>query len=511
MVDTTQTKAAETSRNQGKPNERKPNQLRRLSSTLVDRYNLAQAAGIDGQQFGGRRNLYNVFGYKPDAVFSDFYNKYERQDIARRIVNAAAKATWKEGVELDAAEPIQTAWEKMTFELNLYQQFQRVDRLCALGHFALLLLGFDDTDNLEKPLTSASQLLYTRPLAEPSVGGATLSANVRDVRFGKPEFYDINIRSDLNQKEFLAKVVSQTTPGDTTGPFKRTIRVHHSRILHCTEDPLEDDLYSTPIMEQVYNLLDDLLKVNGGSAEMFWLVGNRGIQADIDPEIDFDPEDAKQLEAEIDDYMHQLRRFMRTRGVKINTLDNTVANPKPTFDNIISLLSGATGLPRRVLLGAEGGSVASEQDRASWAERIEERRLLFAETCILRPLFERLQGVGIIPAGDVRFKWPSAFVLSPLEEGQMMAQKARAVGNLSRQIGNQEPMQLTSREEARNLIGLEGDLPDDEIFLREGNPTSPGVEPEPPEPEPRPVSDGEGNEPSELPTRERDNRLESGN
>ncbi len=55
---------------------------------------------------------------------------------------------------------------------------------------------------------------------------------------------------------------------------------------------------------------------------------------------------------------------------------------------------------------------------------------------------------------------------------------ARSVSNLSRQTGGQTPMQITSVEEAREIIGLEGDLPDAEIIEppEEDEPTGGGSE-----------------------------------
>ena len=141
---------------------------------------------------------------------------------------------------------------------------------------------------------------------------------------------------------------------------------------------------------------------------------------------------------------------------------------------IVNLISGTTGIPTRILLGSEAGQLASEQDRANWAERIDERRTLFCGPRILEPLADRFQEMGVLSEGTVEFEWPPAFIQNPLEIGQTQAQTARAIGNISRQTGNKAPMQLTSRLEARELLGFEGDLDESEI-----------IEP-PPEPTPAP-------------------------
>ena len=60
--------------------------------------------------------------------------------------------------------------------------------------------------------------------------------------------------------------------------------------------------------------------------------------------------------------------------------------------------------------------------------------------------------MGLLPEGVPVWVWPSAFIQNPLEEGQTMAQIARAVGNLSRQTGASTPMQLLSEEECRRVL-----------------------------------------------------------
>jgi len=223
-------------------------------------------------------------------------------------------------------------------------------------------------------------------------------------------------------------------------------------------------VFGTPILEKVYNQLDDLLKVGGGTAEMYWLTGNRGLHANIDKDMEIDPVDAAALSDEIKEYQHQLRRLIRTRGVDINVLDSDVPKPKETFEMIMSIISGTTGIPRRILVGSEAGQLASEQDRANWAERIGERRILFVNPEILDPMVHRLQTVGMLSEGKPEWEWPSAFIQNPLEEGQTMAQIARSVGNLSRQTGAGTPMQLLTEEENRGVIGFEGKIPDNDRF-----------------------------------------------
>jgi hypothetical protein len=244
----------------------------------------------------------------------------------------------------------------------------------------------------------------------------------------------------------------------------KAVEVHYTRIVHLAEDTLDSPMYGAPRLLSVFNLLDDLAKVVGGSAEAFWLIANRGMQADIDKEMELDASDAENLQVELEEYQHQLRRFIRTRGVKITELGSQAPAPKETFGMLIDLIAATTGIPQRILMGSEAGALASAQDRANWAERITERRDNFALPMVLRPFVDSLVNCGVLPEyTKLRVDWPEAFIQNPLEKSQTSAQQARSIVNLSRQADGGFP--LVTREEARIVLNLppqplEGTIPE---------------------------------------------------
>lgn len=448
-------------------NGKEPGAVMRALTGLISRLQLANRAGL---QFGGKRDLYDVFGYKKDLTTDDFLSKYSRQDIASRVIDAPPDATWSNPPKLEADAGIVTAWEELVKTHDLWGALNRVDRLSRLNHFAIMLFGFNDTGDFERPVTKANELLYVRGIGSRQVTSVKFNSDIRSPRFGLPDKYEL---------QFDDPAMKAVTAGTVTVEGLKDMKVHSSRVVHIVEKPLEDTVFGIPIIEKVYNLFDDILKVGGGTSEIYWLSARAGMQANIDKDMELDPLDTAALADEIEEFQHELRRVIRTRGVELKMLDSKVPNPAEIFDMLIGLLSGATGIPRRILLGSEAGELASAQDRANWAERIDERRKLFSEPRILKPTVDLLQAVGLLPEGDVKFVWPSAFLQNPLEEGQTMAQKARAIGNISRQTGNKSPMQLTSRKEGREIIGLEGDLPESELMDQEPEvPEEPQIPPE---------------------------------
>lgn len=420
---------------------------------MLSRASLAAKAGI---RFGTLRNYYTTFGYKTVLTYDDFLVKYQRQDIVSRIIDAPPGATWSNPPEF-SDKTLNDAWTKLNTEHQLWHKLQRADRLARLGQYSLLLFGFDNS-SLSSPLNaSPAELIYVRPIGMNSVDSITLENDSTSPIFGKPSSYKLKRVEDA-----LRSSITPTSTSITSLP----IAANAAHVVHVVENALDDEIFGIPIIERCFNLLDDLLKVTGGTAETFWAVSNRGMQADIDKDMSLTPEDEDALADEIDEYIHGISRVMHTRGVTMKNLGSDTPKPKEVFDMLMSLLSGTTGIPKRILIGSEAGQLASEQDRANWAERVDERNTLYAEPHILRPAVSLLQKAGVLPDVEYTIKWPSAFKLSPIEEGALLTSKGRAINNLAKQTGK-GAMQITSVEEARNIVGLEGDLPASEIVVPE--------------------------------------------
>jgi len=121
---------------------------------LNSRFNLSSLLGV---MFGGKRKLYDVFGYDKTIKYDDVLAKYSRQDIAGRIVSAYADALWGNPPEITSTDPKwNTAWEKLVKELSLYQAVSRVDKMAAMGKYATLLIGFENVN----PLCSSVFVLF---------------------------------------------------------------------------------------------------------------------------------------------------------------------------------------------------------------------------------------------------------------------------------------------------------------------------------------------------------------
>ena len=89
------------------------NKLVHATNLLTNRLEL----GRGGQKmFGGERDIYDSLGYPETIQLEDYDLRYNRQDIAIRVVDAPAAATWRQkpevGDTLDAEKPskFEEAW-----------------------------------------------------------------------------------------------------------------------------------------------------------------------------------------------------------------------------------------------------------------------------------------------------------------------------------------------------------------------------------------------------------------
>lgn len=433
------------------------------SATILGQLFQRAKLWMAGLQFGGRRDLYQLFGYQRNPLHLDYVARYLRQDIAKRVIDAPVLATWADPPIIDGGDAFNTAWAQVSedLELKIWQKIIRVDKLAGLGAYSGMVIGFDDgAVDLSRPVTKASKVIYLQPYAQAAINVKAFDTNPNSPRYGLPVVYTIT------PGRFSADVrVGNITGVYTSEQGRPPFAVHYTRFLHAAEGLLEDNVYGRSRMEVVINLLDDLLKVAGGSAETFWMVANRGMQVDVDKDMDLDETAAASLTSEIEEYQHELRRFIRTRGVKINPLGADQVDPRGVFDVLLSLVAAATGIPKLVLIGSSTGTLSSQQDRGNWSDRISERVQEYAEPLLIQFIALLINAKVLPDPQSFSIDWPEAFKMNPLERAQTSAQMARSAANLTKtmtllQTDASTPQQpLFSRDEMRRIVGFGKRMP----------------------------------------------------
>jgi hypothetical protein len=377
----------------------------RLASDAVSR-----AFGKAGVTFGGKRDLYSALGYKRDLAIGDYRQRFKRNGIAARVVESPAKATWRAGTELvedenpEVITAFEQAWLDLEERLQVWATFSRADTLAGLGRYAVLLIGAPGDLESELGSVKAENIVYLAPYGEDEAEILETVDETEDPRFGEPLMYGLQ----------------RNTAGTTSrrGGVKR--RVHWSRVLHIADGTLEDRVIGTPRLERVWNWCDDLEKVTGGGSEAFWQRVHQGMHFELEKDLQLDPGEAEKVQAAAEELLHGMRRTFATRGMKMQMLGSDVANFNPQVDCLLTLISGSTGIPKRILMGSERGELASTQDEDNWNTRVGDRRKEFAEPFVVRPFVKRLMDAGALPTVekyDVR--WVEVDTLSDEERADI--------------------------------------------------------------------------------------------
>jgi hypothetical protein len=398
-----------------------------LATELVSRASLADKLGKSYWPASGgnaQRDLYKTLGYELNPNFNSYYARYRRQDIAKAVVEALPNACWRlKPTVVDSKEQGSTfeiELEKVIKEKKIWQLLSRADRISGIGEFGAILMGFDDSKDLAEPLLKASRLIYLRPYTQEFITVDTLVDDNTNERYGLPETYLLSVAEGTK---------------NTTSQAKKEMKVHFSRIIHVSEGLVEDDLYGTPRLEAVLNRLQDLEMIAGGSSEMFWRGAFPGYAFKAQADAQFDPESLEDLEDEIQDYLHELRRYIRLQGIDVQELQPQVSDPTNHVDVLVTLIAVASRIPKRILLGSEPGELASSQDERAWLDRVDERRTDHCEANIIRPLVNSMILAGCIPepaSGEYNVVWPPLIVMGDKDKTEIARLATEA---LSKYVG----------------------------------------------------------------------------
>lgn len=383
-------------------------------SEVVSRYLLAAKMGM---QYENNRDLYQALGYPQKIGYSDYFLRYTRQDIAKAVIDRPVKATWSGPLELIESNEakdteFEKAWKDLDRKLGIKTLLSRLDRLTGIGRYGVLLLGLDDVSNSEgfkNPIIEGGvqELKYIKPFGEQTAVIDTYETDPKNERYGKPLLYSIKIVDLESQRNQLVKI-------------------HYSRIIHVTDDNLESDVLGIPRLEAVFNRLMDIEKIVGGDGEMFWRGARPGFHGKVDPDYTMTEDTKTDLLNQLDEYEHNLRRFLINEGVDIENLAQQVADPSNHVDVQIQMISAVTGIPKRILTGSERGELASTQDTGEWLAYIQARREDHAEPRIVRPFVDRLLELNLLPnpAEDYTVVWQDLFSVS--EKARVEIGKSRA-------------------------------------------------------------------------------------
>lgn len=384
--------------------------------------------GFLGYSYGGDRDIYTSLGWPREIRFKDYLARYTRQGLARRVVDAYPNATWRlppdvfEEMDSEITTPFEEAWRMMIRNRNIrfFNNIRRIDRMSGVGSYGVLFLGFDDAgktaEPFKNPVKRGSRLVYLQPYFENSVEIKEYEDNPADPRFGLPKIYRLN--PEINGME-----MEKGRPISRPQFMLPSQDVHWTRVIHVADNTDDSPLFGKPRMEPVFNDLMAIELVVGGASEAFWKFGFPGISFENlpDTEIDYTDEEKSALQSEIEDYMHGTQRYLRLQNIAAKVLNHGFSDPKATVEVLLGDVSSGTGIPTRVLMGSESGSLASTQDRENWWDRVDERKAHHCDD-LMRDIIDRLILIGALPEpdrGDYEVKWPDTRALDEKSRAEL--------------------------------------------------------------------------------------------
>ena len=435
-------------------------ELMQLAQESVYAYRDLLGSQLGQQSYGADRDYYRILGYKRTITLNDYWTRYERGDLAARIVDLPAQDTWRRPPKITVngsdEHGFVNAWDDLASRLKIWSVLSRLDKLAGLGRYGVLLLGVAG-GTLESPMreqTGPEALHYLRPFAELHAEVMEIEMSQSSPRYGLPTMYELTLQSHDNTMD-------------------EKVPVHWTRIIHVADNKLDSAVYGVPRLKKVWNRLDDLMKLTGGAAEATWLSMRRGtvFQTQEGYKLSGASADVAERQEMIKQYVHDIARILVLEGMEVSDLGGSTVDPRGSYEVILAQISAATGIPQRVLVGsAQGELAAAEQDTKIWYDQIASRQTTFAEPDVLRPFIDRLIEFGMLPAvpegydigeedDDGERKWPSLWQVSDVEASAIAMNYGQAIAATRNPVTGRVPL---TQPEMRRILGVPGDVPEGE-------------------------------------------------
>jgi hypothetical protein len=377
-----------------------------------------------GLQFGGNRDLYEVFGYKRTLRFADYLSMYERTGVAPVVVDELPDTCWEvppvvyedtgtgalPGKTRDRTS-FEIDWQSLVERLALYAMLKKVDKLARLGEFGGILLGVSVRQHgaVATRLTPGSlrgpeDLLYLTPFHQGHVQEITWVSNPEDPNFGAPEWYHLDLSSNL--------------PG-FNGPLQPVQKVHASRILHVAETTIDSPWFAIPALKPVYNYLENIEKIAGGGAEAFWQFIKRVLILEMADHVQ--PPESQQVQDELFKASHNMLSYIAVQGGQLKTLPVPTPDPTTNLQAQLNLIAAKTRIPKNRLIGAAASQWSTSEDEVKWRSTCRARNLNYTGPAMVLALAQRLMLLGACaPARQsLVCLWEPSALLSEVEEAQI--------------------------------------------------------------------------------------------
>ncbi len=439
-----------------------------VSNVLVSRTQLFQ------QMLGdSRRSINDECGFPNGSVSSEYYQElFDRDSVAARVVEVLARESWRatpcvyELKNPNRNTAFEKAWDALGQSLMgetcwyqdeegspIWEYLRRVDELCGIGRYGVILLGIDDglalsqpvrlnyqpyptnyvpqpgtdaqymptsllptsqnipTSSGNDPITVPRSLLFMRVFPESLAPIASYETNIQSPRFGHPTSYRITLTDPRNQDTGLGA----SPPGST-------VLVHWTRVIHVADNLVSSEIGGIPRMQQVLNNLLGLRKLYGASPESYWKSCFTGLSLETHPQLGGNVNiNREKLTGMMENFQNSLQKYLVLTGMSAKSLAPTVVDPTNHVATQLEAICIKLGVPLRIFKGSERGELSSTMDDEAWNSRIHARQVGHVTVRVVVPFVDRLIAIGVLPKPQKGYSvdWPRMDSLTDKEKAEI--------------------------------------------------------------------------------------------
>lgn len=416
-----------------------------------------------GVSHGGKRSVYDIYGYPESYSFEDGYPYLRREGIANRVCAGVPASCWRSGFNIctgDEEKPTKVLEDEIRAlsKKGLFSRFERADTLNRVGKFAILYVGVPDGLELDQPLGrvrgDAIKSVFFRPYAEDGITIASYDTDPKSERYNLPETYQLQVmgRGDTDKDQDTQAIV-----------------VHHTRCIHMAEHLLDSEIQGVPALEPIFNRILDVDKTTGGASEAYFRNARGKMGFEIDPEFSSDLIADSQAKESFTDAAKKFTNDWEDQiiaiGAKINSINTPHYSPMDTFKVALQEISGNTGIPIRVLTGEGAGQLAGSEDRLTYNALINDRQ---DHVCTgwVDQLLKILNDSGVISVPENYFiEWPLAEPLTEIDQAELGNKRADTISKLTTAASSMGGDSINLKS-AMQKLGL-GDIDIDDMEITE--------------------------------------------
>lgn len=418
------------------------------------------------QFFDPRRSIEDECGFPLEISLDNYRDMFQRNAIASRVVEVWPKLCWSvvpevlEDEDPDISTDFEEAWQEVGKTLRgeyswldsdegnpVWELLSQADELSGIGSFGIILLGFDDGEELSKPVKTMIpdksgqdsraifkpgkgdrvKLLYARALSEPLVQVQARETDRNNVRFGLPTMYNIRLESF---EEGSAHVGTMPANVDFS-------TVHWSRVIHIADTwhtAKEGGVFATSRMQCVWDHLLSLRKVHYGDAEAYWKNVLMKMFFETHPQLGGDVNvDTDALKNMMEEMGNGMQGWGALMGMSAKSVSPAVVDPTAHVDIHIDAICVKLNIPKRRFIGSQPGGMGGKGDAESADDNtdtvIAHRQNRYLTPKVIGPLIDRLISVGVLPIPDDGYKvqWPDLKEEDPAKAAQTALVKTQAL------------------------------------------------------------------------------------